>query len=231
MMSAFAGRDGRHPRPGVSGSVLYLLMNLPLGIAAFVSLVTLTLVGLSTSIIWVGVPVLALVVLGVRGAARAERARMRFLLGAYVATPYYPLPEGRQLTRWKARLTDRATWRDYFYLVTLLPLGIGEFTLVVTFWSLGAGLAALPIYFRYLPEGVLDFPSDGVRWITVDSTLAALPLAALGMLLLGVAVVLTRWLAALHIRFARFLLGPGPRARRLADDPVAPASLTNPVAG
>lgn len=219
MTSAYADRDGRRPHPPVTGSLLYLIMNLPLGIVAFASLTTLTSVGVSTAIIWVGVPVLALLVLGVRGAARAERVRVHSLLGTYVATPYCPLPEGRRTVRWRARLADRATWRDLTYFLLLFPIGIGEFVLVVTSWSLGAGLAALPIYFRYLPEGVTLFPSDRIPWLTVDSTLSALPAAALGVLILGVAVILTRMLAGLHARFARFLLGPGHRARRLTEDP------------
>ncbi|WP_027944793.1 sensor domain-containing protein [Amycolatopsis taiwanensis] len=227
----YVERDGRRPRPPVGGSLLYLLMNLPLGIVAFVSLVALTAVGLSTSIIWVGVPVLALLLLGLRGAALAERARVHSLLGTYVATPYRPLPDGSQKARWAARLKDTATWRDFVYFLVLFPLGIGEFVVIVTSWALGLGFAALPIYFRYLPDGIYAFPANEVPWITVDSTVSALPLAALGVLLLGLAIILTRALAGFHARFARSLLGPGSRARRIAED-AAPALVTDgPVAG
>src|SRR6266487_6404604 len=103
-------RDGTHPNPPVVGSLAYLLLNFPVGLASFVFLVTTLSVGLSTAIIWVGVPVLALAVLGVRGAARLERRRVHAMLRTYIATPYRPLPDGMSAS-WKTRLKDGATWK------------------------------------------------------------------------------------------------------------------------
>ncbi|HKS46842.1 MAG TPA: sensor domain-containing protein [Amycolatopsis sp.] len=230
MTSAYFERDGRNPQPPVGGSLLYLMMNLPLGIASFTALVTLVLLGLGTVIVWVGVPVLALLFLGLRGAARAERERVHSLLGAYVATPYRPLPESGQKARWKAQLTDAATYRDFTYFLLLLPLGITEFILLVTSWSVALGLVTLPISVRYVPGGAYYFPSKDVRWFVVDSTLDALPWAALGVLFVAVAVALTRVLGGLHARFARLVLGPGPRARRLAEGPVSEPEFPGMVA-
>jgi hypothetical protein len=56
-------------------------MNLPLGIVGFVTLFTLLVTGLSTAVVWVGLPLLAFAVLLARGAARAERARVYALPG------------------------------------------------------------------------------------------------------------------------------------------------------
>lgn len=80
--------------PPFGGSVVFLLMNLPLGVAAFTVLTSLTAAGLGTVVVWVGVPLLALLVLGVRGAARMERARVYALLDRYIDLPYLPLPHG-----------------------------------------------------------------------------------------------------------------------------------------
>ncbi|NIJ13841.1 hypothetical protein FHU38_004185 [Saccharomonospora amisosensis] len=196
------------PRPPVAGSVTYLLLNLPAGIAGFVLLVTLGSVGVSTVIIWVGVPVLMLAILLARAFAEVERARVHALLGTYIARPYRPLPDGGQKLRWKARLSDTSTWRDICYLLLLFPVGIAEFVLVVTLWAVSLGLLALPVYYRYLPEGAYFFPSYDLRWITVDSVTTALPWAALGVLLLVATVAFTRGMAGAHARFARLLLGP-----------------------
>jgi hypothetical protein len=230
MTSALSERDGSRPRPPVGGSLVYLLLNLPLGIAGFTWVVTLLTTGVGSVIVWAGLPVLALLVLSTRAAARFERARVHAMLGAYVATPYRPLPATGQRARWRARLLDGATWRDLGYFVVLLPIGIAEFTVVVTTWSVGLGLAALPVYFRFLPDGAYFFPAFDERWIVVDSTIEALPWAALGVLVLALSIVLTRGLAGVHARFARLALGPGPRARRLAEAPFPGVQTASSVA-
>lgn len=211
--------DGSRSRTPIVGSVLYLLMNLPLGIASFVLLVTLVSVGFGTAVIWVGVPVLAFALLLARGLAKVERARIYSLVDRLIPLPYLPLPVGAgQRARWKTRLRDVSTWRDVVYLVLLFPLGVAEFCLVVSFWATSLGLVGLPIYFRYLPEHAYYFPAFDVRWITVDSTLAALPWAAVGVFFVAVSVALTRALARAHARFAASLLGPTTAQRaRLAD--------------
>lgn len=202
--------DGTHPRPQLAGAFAFLLLSFPLGTAWFVVLVTLISVGVGTAIIWVGLGVLAFAVLAWRGGAQIERARVYALLDTVIAYPYRDLPAGDLKQRWKARLRDPQTWRDLAYLVLLFPLGVIEFCLVITTWAYGLGLAALPIYYRWLPDGAWHFPSwdAGERWFTVDSVFDALPWAALGIVMLGFAISLTRWMASAHARFARALLGP-----------------------
>jgi hypothetical protein len=233
MTSASVEQDGSRPRPPVGGALLYLVTNFPLGIAGFVTLVTMFSVGLGTAVIWVGLPVLALAVLIARGAARMERARVRALLGTFIAQPYPPLPDAGQKDRWKARLRDGSTWRDVAYFVLLLPVGVAEFTLMVAFWSASLALAGLPIYYRFLPGGAYFFPSDKMHWIVVDSTVEALPWAALGVLIGALSVALTRSIATGHARYARALLGPSRRVRRMAgtESPVRDPAVMNAVAG
>jgi len=111
-------------------------------------------------------------------------------------------------------LRDASTWRDLTYFFLLFPLGIVEFVLVTTFWATSLGLAGLPIYYRFLPDGAWYFPGYDLRWITVDSTVEALPWAALGVLFVALSVALTKALAAGHARFAIALLGPTATQRR-----------------
>lgn len=214
MVSApVSGVSGRRD-PSFGGSVVYLLMNLPLGVVAFSVLVAFVSAGVGTAVVWVGVGLLGLVVLAVRGAGRLERARVYALLDRHIELPYLPLPGGRQVVRWKARLRDLSTWRDLAYFFLLFPLGLVEFVLVTTFWATSLALAGLPFYFRFLPEGAYYFPSYDLRWISVDSTVEALPWAALGVLFIALSVALTRALAGLHARFATALLGPTVAQRR-----------------
>lgn len=231
MTSAQTGREASSTRPPLGGSTAYLLMNFPLGIFWFVTLVTLTSVGVSTAIVWIGIPVAAFAVLLWRGGARVERARVFALLDTLIPMPYRPLPEGGQKLRWMTRLRDAATWRDATYLLLLFPLGILEFVVLVTTWSITLALLALPVYYRYLPEGAYYFPAWDLRWITVDSTLTALPWATLGVLFLVVTVNITRSLAGLHANLARTLLGPTRRREYETGDDALPTQPVNAVAG
>lgn len=235
MTTATAERDSAAVNPGFAGSLTYLLMNFPLGLAAFVGLTTLTAVGVGTVIIWAGLPILALVVLICRGAGRLERARLYALLDVHIEMPYQALPAGGPKTRWTARLRDAATWRDFGYLILLLPVGIMQFAVLVACWSTSLALAGLPIYFRYLPDGSFYFPAEQWRWLTVDSTVEALPWAALGLLFAAVSVAVTKAMARTHARFAKALLGPSrppaqPTARPDATS-VDETPLAQPVAG
>lgn len=208
-MAYVTERDGTKPNPPVLGSLAYLLLNLPAGIAGFVMVVTMLSLGVSTVIIWVGLPVLMLAILLTRGFARLERARVHAMLGSYVATPYRPLPEGVG-QQFKTRFTDAATWKDMTYLVLLLPVGIAEFILMVAFWSASLWSLFLPVYWGFLPADWYPVAWDN-PFFTVDSTWEALPVAALGALLLAVTIVMTRGLGSLHARFARAMLGPSAR--------------------
>lgn len=217
--------------PPFGGSVVFLLMNLPLGVAAFGLLTSFTAAGLGTAVVWVGVGLLALLLLAVRGGARLERARVYALLDHYIDLPYLPLPANGQKERWKGRLKDPATWRDLAYFFLLFPLGLIEFVLVTAFWSTSLALAGLPIYFRWLPDGAYYFPSEDVRWLTVDSTVEALPWAALGVLFVALSVALTKALAGMHARLANALLGTTVAQRRRMERSWADVEEQNLVAG
>jgi hypothetical protein len=201
-------RDGTRPDPPVFGSLAYLVMNLPIGIASFVFVVTMLAVGAGTVIVWVGLGVLAVAMLAWRGFAQAERARVHTMLGTYIASPYRPLPE--QGRRWSTRIKDPATWKDMVYCVLLLPIGIAEFTLMVAFWATSLWMLTLPIYWVWLPDSWRP-PVDNHPLFEVTTWPGTLPWAALGVLGLAMSIALTKALGILHARYARALLGPSER--------------------
>ncbi|WP_103348231.1 sensor domain-containing protein [Amycolatopsis sp. CA-128772] len=217
--------------PPFGGSVVFLLMNLPLGVLAFGVLTSFTAAGVGSAVVWVGVGLLAVLVLAVRGAARLERARVYALLDRYIDLPYLPLPAGKQAARWKGRLKDPSTWRDFTYFALLFPLGLVEFVLVTTFWATSLALVGLPVYFRWLPGGEYRFPNSEVPWLTVDSTVEALPWAALGVLFVALSVALTKALAGTHARLANALLGPTVAQRHRMERWWEDAEEKNLVAG
>lgn len=212
--------------PRLGGALTFLLLSLPLGIGGFVFVVTTASVGVPLTLVWAGIPVLMLLLAGTRGLANLERGRIHGMLSTAVPRPYRPLPYGSVRSRWLARARDAQTWRDMTYLVLMLPVGIVEFTLVVTFWATSLALLTLPVYYRFLPDGLYAFPSHDLRWVTVDSVPTALPWMVLGALLAYASARGTRSLAAGHARFAWSLLGPTARRVREAEDGVADSEAT-----
>ena len=89
-------------------SVLFLLSSFPLGLLWSVGLVALLLIGLPLTIIWVGLPILALAMLVCVVGANTERWRLTALLGTSLASPYRPLPDGPVLARLRSRAADPA---------------------------------------------------------------------------------------------------------------------------
>ena len=88
-------------------------------------------------------------------------------------------------------MKDPATWKDMAYLVLMLPIGIAEFTISVVAWSVGLYLTFLPMYWTWIPD---DW--QVVLWnhplVNIDSWVGTLPFAGLGVLLLALAVIVTK---------------------------------------
>jgi hypothetical protein len=59
----------------------------------------LVLVGLPLTIVWIGLPILALAMLVSLVGANTERWRLAVLLGTRLSSPYRPLPSGSLLAR------------------------------------------------------------------------------------------------------------------------------------
>jgi len=206
-MTTTTERDGSQPNPPLLGALAYLVMNLPIGIASFVFVVTTVSVGVSTVIIWVGLAVLAAAVLAMRGMATLERMRVHAMLGTYVASPYRP---AQDKGRWLSRVKDPATYKDMVYLLLMLPIGIAEFTISIVLWSVGLYLAFLPLYWSWVP-GDWQMVLWNHNVVNVDSWIGTLPFAGLGVLVLALAIIVTKGLGVLHARYARAMLGPSQR--------------------
>ncbi len=96
-------------------------------------------------LIWVGLPMLAVLILLWRGIAVVERRFLRATLGVDIPDPYRPRPDGGLYAHLRWLFTDPATWKDLGYLLLLCPLGLLEFVVVFGLWSLGLELLGLPL--------------------------------------------------------------------------------------
>jgi hypothetical protein len=113
---------------------------------------TLLCTGLTLSITWFGLPVLAFALRAVRAMANVERQRVRIAGVAPVAAPYRTPQASGLRPRLRERLRDPATRRDAVVLVGLwAPLFILD-TVVITLWLAFAALITLPVWYRYVPQ-------------------------------------------------------------------------------
>ena len=203
-------------RPQTYINILYLLISFPLGIAYFVFLVTGLSVGFGLLVIWVGVPILALVLAGSWAFCRFEQATANLLLRLDIpkfASPLLvdPLSDSeatlgateRLFTRvWrqtKAHLSNRLTWTGMLYLFLKFPIGIASFIIVVVSVSVTAALLGAPFYY-WVDDGI-DF---GI-W-QVDELWEALILTLAGIPTLFIALNLINGTAYVSGRIARVML-------------------------
>ena len=142
---------------------LYLLLDLPVGIALFTIVVTLVSLGFGMLVTLVGVPILIGTAFVIRGLANAERWRARTLLDVDgLRNPTWP---GEGQVWWRrciATVTDPTIWKETFYELFMLGWGIVTFTVAVVTWALPLGLAFLPTY-SWTPGS--GFPGSGNAWI------------------------------------------------------------------
>src|SRR5215217_1397329 len=191
----------------VALATLFLLTSIPLGIFWFFVLVVLVLVGLPLTIVWIGLPILALAMLVSLVGANTERWRLAVLLGTRLSSPYRPLPSGSLLARLRARATDPALWRSSLYLLLLLPVGLVEFV-VIFVMTFSVALATYPLWFWTFPEGLLW---SGV--FLADTLPEALLAMLIGLVAATAAAAFVLEVARAHAHLGRVLLGSSGRER------------------
>lgn len=186
--------------PGTYLNLLYLLISLPLGIFYFVFLTTGFALGLGLAIIWIGLPILLLMILAVYGLTGFERLLAIHLLAQEVVPLREPLPQESAWQWLRGVLTTPATWKGLLFLLLKLPFGIFSFTMTVILLSLSLAFVLAPVL--VLTGGVLDFE----LWVA-DTLPEALLCTILGFILLLVSLHVLNALAWLWGFMARALLG------------------------
>jgi hypothetical protein len=181
--------------------LLYLVLGLPIGIAAFAVAVTGLSLAAGLAISLVGIPVLLGTLLAARWTARLERRRARLVLDAPIADRERAL-EGGIWARTRALAGDRGAWSGVAWSLLLLPVGVAGFSVAIALWSTALGFLTSPAWHWALPEGddtipLLDSTSLGYSVLRV----------LIGLALLPTTLVACRALAAGTGRLARAVLG------------------------
>ncbi|MER8183533.1 sensor domain-containing protein [Kitasatospora sp. NPDC094015] len=195
----------------------FVLTGLPIALVGFVLVVTLFSVGLALAVTAVGLPVLALLLVGARGLGALDRERTRTLLATEVTAPA-PVRPTRQ-GFWgavTARLADPAGWRAALYQVLMFPWAVASFVITVVFLVVGWVVALYPLY-HWVFKRYLDWPGYRLFEYTgskgdYHTYYITSPLQIAGVSLIGIVLVLltpkiVHGLAAVHRLAVRGLLG------------------------
>ncbi len=205
-------------------STLYLLLSFPLGLFYFIYLVCGISIGIGTLIIWIGVPITLLTVLGWRYLAAFERRMAMNWLHVDIRPMSYPrqIPLTR-LHGLRESLTDSMTWKSLAYLLIKFPLGILSFVLTVCIFVLSISvslvtfvLALVVVPFFYLGL-MLTRGSQGVmNRVPAEAIGKLLGLSLRGFGLFTISLYIIYGLAYVSGELARILLGMSDTAIRLA---------------
>jgi hypothetical protein len=134
--------------PQTYRNIAYLLLAFPLGIFYFVFLITGISLGVSLSIIWIGIPMLIGVLWLSRSFAKLERRLTNSFLQTDIMQPS-ELPSGSGFWQSAKRLiTSEGTWAEVFYLFSKFILGTLSFTLVISLLATSVGLMVTPFFWN-----------------------------------------------------------------------------------
>jgi hypothetical protein len=129
-----------------ASNIAYLLLSFPLGVFYFVLLITGFSVGISTVIVWLGIPILFATIAGIWGMAALERSLAARLLHMDMPTPRERYAEsGKMVERFGLKIRDSQTWKSLVYLLIKFPLGIFSFCVALTLLALCASLILAPL--------------------------------------------------------------------------------------
>lgn len=129
------------------GNIAFLLLSFPLGLLYFLLMVIGLAVGVSTLILWIGLPILFATLVLIRGVATIERRMAVNLLHVTFPAQHYPHEASQQgfFRHFGAVLRDPLTWTSTIYIFLKLPLGIISFTLAVVLPTVTIAITGLPL--------------------------------------------------------------------------------------
>lgn len=133
-------------RPATYLAISYLLLAVPLGLA-YVVFVSVGLgLGVGLAVVLVGVPILAITVVGALAAGRLEAALARYLLGVDVSQRALPRDGALRERVWRV-LADRGTWKTIAYLPTKLAFGVAGLVVSTSVLATGVSMLLVPLYY------------------------------------------------------------------------------------
>lgn len=201
----------------------YLMLGLPLSTLYFSLALTGVTLGAGLLVTFLGVPVLAGVLVMCRGFGRLERARVRGMLRHDIAEPE-PIraKKAGAFAGMGALLKSGSAWRHVLYSLIHFPWAVFGFVLALVFWTYGWAMLLYPLWFwvfpAYTDQPGLELFQNGEHYsFYLDSPveIALISLVGLGFTLATPWVV--RALTTVDRVLVTGLLGPSRLAHRVSE--------------
>ncbi len=198
----------------MGSDLAYILPGFFVSLASFTALTGLFTLGLSTFIVWIGLPILMACLATARWFAGVNRAALRRWAGN-IPPVHYRTPHKYSIGGMLKNLADPQLWKDFIhgFLVTF-PLRTATFCTAITFLAATAGGLTQWFWMRFLPPGGTSL----AELIGLDTFLGVSPETAEGWL--GIAY------GAVFLLLLPFII----HALALADAATTRALLTNETA-
>lgn len=193
----------------IGSDLAYILPGFFIALASFTALVTLLSLGLSTIVVWVGLPILVWCLATARWFASINRSALRRWAGG-IPPVHYREPHKYTISGMFRNLADPQLWKDFIHGAFIsFAYRTASFCIAITL--LGASLGGLTqwIWLRFLPPGNTPL----AEYIGLDDLLGVSPAAAeawlglaYGALFLVLLPFITHLLAVADAAMTRALL-------------------------
>jgi len=200
--------------PRTYANIGYTLIAFPLGLTYFIFLVTGISVGFGTIVIWIGLPILILVIAASWAMAAFERRLTILMLGEEIGpmsseTPV-PTDSGWRgyWRKFRIHLSNPVTWTSMLYLLVKFPVGTFTFSATIALLASSIGMILVPMFYKISDSAVFN------RWDwtvftfwSIDSVGEAWLVAIAGIALLFVSLHLINGMAKWSGQLAQATLG------------------------
>jgi hypothetical protein len=185
-------------------NLIYLLLGLPLGVLYFVILITGFSLGAGLIITLVGAPILVAMIFVTYILGDLDRTITSKLLGIKISKPEArPSNSDTATSILVAQLKSLQFWKEFFYLLLKMPLGVISFTFAITVLSVSLALILTPFIYTYVPDAQI------MLWngFEVDTMSKAVMTSVVGIIATAIAIPLVNGIAQFFGSISVWVLG------------------------
>ena len=153
-------------------NTIYLLLAFPLGTFYFVLLVAGLSADFSLTIIWIGIPILLLMLAAMWALSAFEREMAIKILHVDIKPMSRKTPSKKGAWEMlKAHLNNPVTWKGLVYLFAKFPLGILSFVVSISLIALTVALITAPFTYQSTPIELGFYQVDTLTKALISSIL------------------------------------------------------------